>query len=283
MKHLFDRNQRVNYCGVNAHHQNSIAEQNMRTISEMARAILLHASAHWKQGIESSLWPMAVDYAVYLHNHLPNDKGITPMELFTGEAVHRHHLKDLHVWGCPVYVLDPKLQSGKKLPRREPRSRRGVFLGYSPLHSSNVPLVLNLKTGSISPQFHVVFDDSFSSVISISIDEEPPDFWTEIDLLDRIHKVPLDEDDNPTLGEDWLSSTERDTLLHEETRRTQITNAQPTELPSTTSDFPTSSTSLPPATTTTSVTPTAPTSETDSPSSTQSSTTSTTLPIPPEP
>ena len=48
MKHLFERNQRVNFCGVNAHHQNSLAERNIRTISEMARAILLHASAHWK-------------------------------------------------------------------------------------------------------------------------------------------------------------------------------------------------------------------------------------------
>ena len=33
MKHLFDRNQRVKFCGVNAHHQNSVAKQNIQTIS----------------------------------------------------------------------------------------------------------------------------------------------------------------------------------------------------------------------------------------------------------
>ena len=35
-KHLSEQNQRVNFCGVNAHHQNSVAERNIRTISEMA-------------------------------------------------------------------------------------------------------------------------------------------------------------------------------------------------------------------------------------------------------
>ena len=208
MKHLFDRNQRVNFCGVNAHHQNSVAERNICTISEMARAILLHASTHWKQGIQASLWPMAVDYAVYLHNHLPNEQGIAPIELFSGESTPKNHLKDLHVWGCPVYVLDPKLQAGKKLPKWEPRSRRGVFLGYSPQHSSNVPLILNLQTGSISPQFHVVFDDTFSSVVSIANDDEPPAFWNELNLLDRTLRIPINEDTNPTVTEEWMTPAE---------------------------------------------------------------------------
>ena len=57
---------------------------------------------------------MAVDYATYIHNHLPNDHGIAPADLFTGTQIPRHKLKDIHVWGCPVYVLDPTLQQGKK-------------------------------------------------------------------------------------------------------------------------------------------------------------------------
>ena len=55
----------------------------------------------------------------------------------------------------------------KKLPRWQPRSRRGVFVGFSTLHSSEVSLVLNLQTGSITPQYHVVFDDCFSTVSSV--------------------------------------------------------------------------------------------------------------------
>jgi hypothetical protein len=167
VQHLREHNQRVQYCGVNAHHQNGIAERSILSISNMARAMLLHASLRWKTGIDSSLWPMAVNYATYVYNHTPKENGIAPADLFTGTQIPRHKLRDIHVWGCPVYVLDPTLQAGKKLPKWQPRSRRGLFVGLSDSHSSDVPLILNLSTGSISPQFHVVFDDSFSTVMSI--------------------------------------------------------------------------------------------------------------------
>jgi len=207
VSHLREHNQKVQYCGVNAHHQNGVAERSIATVSNMARAMLLHASTRWKTGIDSSLWPMAVHYATYIYNHLPNDHGIAPADVFTGSQIPRHKLRDLHVWGCPVFVLDPKLQQGQKLPRWEPRSRRGVFLGLSTTHSSDVPLVLNLQTGSISSQFHVVFDDLFSTVASIGADDEPPSFWEEL-CLTSTHQIPLDASDSPFLNNDWLSPTE---------------------------------------------------------------------------
>ena len=91
-----ERNQKINYCGVNAHHKNAVAERSIRSISECARALLLHASLRWKSGIDSSLWPMAVHYAVHLYNHMPNAQGIAPADLFTGVQVERHKLKNLH-------------------------------------------------------------------------------------------------------------------------------------------------------------------------------------------
>jgi hypothetical protein len=45
-------------------------------------------------------------------------------------------------------------------------SCRSVYLGYSREHSNNVHMVLNLETGKISPQYHLVFDDTFSTVYS---------------------------------------------------------------------------------------------------------------------
>jgi hypothetical protein len=77
-----------------------------------------------------------------------------------------HHLQRSHVFGCPVFVLDPKLQDAKKLPKWSMRSCRGVYLGVSKHHSSTVHMVLNPATGAISPQYHVVFDDPFSTVFS---------------------------------------------------------------------------------------------------------------------
>ena len=76
-------------------------------------------------------------------------------------------LRNCHVWGCPTHVLEPKLQKpGVKIPKWDPRSRRGVNMGFSKMHSTQVGLVLNLLTGSVSPNFHVVFDDMFSTVMS---------------------------------------------------------------------------------------------------------------------
>jgi hypothetical protein len=93
----------------------------------------------------------------------------------------------LHVWGCPLYVLDPKTQQGKKLPRWEPRSKRGIFVGLSQQHASEVPLVLNLGTGSITTQFHVVFNDLFTTVPSIERETAPPDHWEELCLENSTH------------------------------------------------------------------------------------------------
>ena len=106
---------------------------------------------------------MAVDYAVYLYDHFPNEKRIAPVDLFSSVTAPRHKLCDCHIWGAPVYVLDSVLQACKKFPRWQPRSRREMFVGFSPAHSSGVPLILNLRTGHISPQYYVVFDEKFST------------------------------------------------------------------------------------------------------------------------
>ena len=211
VKQIRKHSQRIRYCGANAHHKNGVAKRGVQKVSNMARAMLLHSAAHWKDGIDSSLWPMAVSYATHLYNHLPNDQGLCPADLFTGSTVPRHRLRDLHVWGCPVYVLDPQLQAGQKLPRWQPRSRRGVFLGFSSQHSSEVPLVLNLQTGSITPQYHVVFDDHFSTVTSVAREEDPPGHWDELCLehTTYIHTESSASDTIAYLEDDWLTPPER--------------------------------------------------------------------------
>jgi len=93
-----------------------IAERSILTVSECARAMMLHTSFQWKSGVDISLWPMAVNYSTYIYNHLPNKMGIAPADLFTGAQVGRHKPRDIHTWGCPVYILDTKLQQGTKLP-----------------------------------------------------------------------------------------------------------------------------------------------------------------------
>jgi hypothetical protein len=203
VEHVRSPRQRIRFCGANAHQKNGIAEQAVQSVSNMACAVILHSSsAHWKGGIDSSLWPMAVTYTTHLYNHLPNAQGFCPADVFTGSTVPCHRLKDNHVRGCPIYVLDPHLQAGQKLPRWEPRSRRGVFIGFSNLHSSEAPLVLNLATGSITPQFHVIFDDVFSTVSSVERENKPPDNWDQL-CLENTTFIPVENHDGPA---DWNTS-----------------------------------------------------------------------------
>lgn len=70
-KDLADHKQTIQFSGVGAHHQNGIAEQAIRTISESARAMLLHLAIHWLEEVTLDLWPMAMDYAIYLWNRMP--------------------------------------------------------------------------------------------------------------------------------------------------------------------------------------------------------------------
>jgi hypothetical protein len=78
-----------------------------------------------------------------------------------------------HTFGCPSYVLNPKLQGGQKIPKWQPRSRQAIFIGFSKQHSQSVPCVYNPRSRLTSPQFHVVFDDTFGSTICATTNELP--------------------------------------------------------------------------------------------------------------
>ena len=70
------------FAGVGAHHHNGVAERNIQTIMSMARTMMLHAAIRWCDTADTTLWPMAVDHAVYIHNHLPNRKnGLAPLDI----------------------------------------------------------------------------------------------------------------------------------------------------------------------------------------------------------
>jgi len=212
------------FAGVGAHHGNGVAERAIQTIMCMARTMMLHSAIRWPDAADATHWPMAVDYAVYIYNHLPRkDLGLSPMDLYSGSKWPIDKVHDLHVWGCPLYVLDPAMQDGKKLPRWKPRSRRGVFLGLSPKHSSNVPLVLKIATGHISPQYHCVFDDWFSTVAT-DVDKLPDlevKPWSDLFKGSRF-QYPFDDGEEPTLDNEFKDTEDTKQECHnDEIRRAQ--------------------------------------------------------------
>ena len=215
---IIKRGQHAKYSGVGAHHHNGVAERAIMTISNMSRTMMLHAAICWPDMADSSLWPLAMEYAVYIYNHTPKmESGVAPIDIFSRTTVPRQRLKDLHVWGCPTYILDPKLQDGKKIPRWKPRSHRGVFLGFGDKYASSVPLVLNATTHNISPQFHVIFDDLFSTVISTLDPSETPKEWDDL-CITSCYKTEFDYNDPIRIDDEWLSIEELTLRRHQDSQ-----------------------------------------------------------------
>eukprot|EP00978_Attheya_sp_CCMP212_P007527 scaffold17426_cov58-Attheya_sp.AAC.7 len=202
--HAESLGQQVTYCGVGAHHQNGLAENTVKQFTLKGRTLLLHAKRHWPEAITTILRHFALKAGVKVHNDfkLDND-GKTPVQKFsTGDTGNiEHALRDHHTWGCPVYILDKRLQSSSVGPPKwEPRSRLGIYLGHSPFHAGSVTLVLNPSTGYVLPQYHVVFDDDFTTVASIRAGVIPAN-W--MDLVQRSSELATDEQFD--LAQTWLA------------------------------------------------------------------------------
>ena len=76
--------QKIDFSGVGAQHQNGIAEQNIKTIATWARANLLHTAYHWPTHASVRLWPMAIFYTTWVSNNLPAlETGLCPNEIWS--------------------------------------------------------------------------------------------------------------------------------------------------------------------------------------------------------
>ena len=113
----------------------------------------------------------------------------SPQELFSGVNV-LPKIKHFHTFACPTYVLDNALHGQHYLPKWQECARLGVYLGPSPNHSRTVHLILNLRTGHVSPQYHVKHDDFFKTITGKSSNFDSPEpTWKRLSgLVKNGHK-----------------------------------------------------------------------------------------------
>ena len=118
--------------------QSGVAERFNRTVTQMARAMLLWAE------LPHQFWGEAVATANYLRNLMPagQDQEKSPNELWTGTKPDISHIRK---FGCLVHVHIPR-ESRSKLDRV---SFQGIFVGY---HSSTQVRVYHPGTQKI--QWH---------------------------------------------------------------------------------------------------------------------------------
>jgi hypothetical protein len=87
-------------------------------------------------------------------------------------------------------------------------------MGFSPEHSSTIGRIKNTETGYVTPQFHVVYDETFSTVTSSAADSPDAErMWVDLFTFGRDHYLPDDEelvDEGdfhwPKLTDDWLNA-----------------------------------------------------------------------------
>ena len=123
-----------------------------------------------------------MDYIVWVYNWIPDTQNeLSAIEIWSRSRFEpvSETLINCHFWGCPTYVLEPKLQNtGVNIHKWDSRSRIGVNMVLIKMNSTQVGLVINLLTGSISTQYHVVFYDIFSTVASSTAAD--PEVWIRL-------------------------------------------------------------------------------------------------------
>lgn len=133
----------IQYTAAYSPQQNGIAERKNRSLIEMAKCMLLDAN------LEKRYWAEAVNTANFLQNRLPTratEK--TPYELWHSR---KPNVKNLHIFGCDVYMQIPKEQRRKL----DDKAEKLTFIGYS--DESKAYRLLNRKTGRVKVSRDVIF------------------------------------------------------------------------------------------------------------------------------
>jgi hypothetical protein len=91
----------------------------------------MHAIKCWPDAINICLWSYGAHKAVEDLNNISHDKlDVSPIELFAKKNI-TPNLSHKHSVGCPMYILDHRLQAGQKISKWEARSRLGIYIVQS--------------------------------------------------------------------------------------------------------------------------------------------------------
>eukprot|EP00957_Ditylum_brightwellii_P035022 2655504-Ditylum_brightwellii.AAC.1 len=72
---------------------------------------------------------------VYCNKYDVDEDGILPEEKFSNVCFVQT-LTEQHIWGCPVYILDARLQDKSgSVPKWDPRAKLGIFLSPSSVYA----------------------------------------------------------------------------------------------------------------------------------------------------
>jgi hypothetical protein len=79
-------------------------------------------------------------------------------------------------------------------------------VGVSPVQAENIAVIQNLKSGYLSPQYHIIFDDWFETVYAN--EETLPLNWDNLCIMDRFEMVFDEGLEPPSLADEGLTPNE---------------------------------------------------------------------------
>ncbi|GKB17682.1 retrovirus-related pol polyprotein from transposon TNT 1-94 [Tanacetum coccineum] len=125
---------------------NGVVECKNRTLQEMSRTMLN------EQSIPQTFWCNVIDTSTYILNVIliRHFLGKTPYELFKGKKPSVEYFK---VFGSKCFIVNTK----DYLAKFDPKSTKGIFLGYSP--NSKTYAILNKETMRVEESLNVRFDE----------------------------------------------------------------------------------------------------------------------------
>jgi hypothetical protein len=127
-KEIDNKNQKLNFSGVNAQWKNGLIERSNSTLFTSACSMQNHAISKWDNTITAELWPFTIQHAATIFNtKKQRSRGYDarPWEQFTSERskLDQH---DMHPLCCPVYVLDKRMKEGTSPPKWTKRTMQKV-------------------------------------------------------------------------------------------------------------------------------------------------------------
>ncbi|KAJ9536884.1 hypothetical protein OSB04_029617 [Centaurea solstitialis] len=206
--------------------QNGKAERKIRTINNIIRTLLAHAS------LPTSFWHHTLQMATYLLNILPNKKLAfqTPTKILYQKDPSYSHLR---VFGCLCYPLLPSTSRNKLQARSTPC----VFLGY-PSHHRGYKCY-DLSSRKILVSRHVIFDEN---TFPFSQRHHSPSYeFLDAGLIPLIHAhsqpvVPTPS--QPPLSSQVLPENSVAQLPSLQAQPTQSTPTSPIQAPNTSTSPP---------------------------------------------
>ncbi|GJT71678.1 retrovirus-related pol polyprotein from transposon TNT 1-94 [Tanacetum coccineum] len=143
---------------------NDVVERKNGTLQEMSRTMLN------EQSLPQKFWCNAVDTSTYILNRILIRAilGKTPYKLLRGR---KPTLDYFRVFGSKCFILNTK----DYLTKFDPKSYKGIFLGYS--QNSKAYIILNKHTRKVKESLNVTFDETplpskTSPLVDDDLDEE---------------------------------------------------------------------------------------------------------------